>query len=111
MDGKIALRTDRLRRLREEHGWSQRQFARRCKVSDAQVNKYERGEVDPSSTYLKRIAEQLGVSTDYLLGMTDDPRGYFGDNKLSEDEYRMLEAFRRAGWPAVILMGAERISE
>lgn len=107
----IALRTDRLRTLREQHGWSQRELARRCGVSDAQINKYESGQTDPSSTYLKLIAEQLNVSTDYLLGVTDDPQGHYGDGQLSDDEHAMLQIYRREGWPGVFRFGAERLAK
>lgn len=107
---KIALRPDRLRKLREQQGLSQRGLARLCGLGEAQVNKYENGQFDPSSGYLKVIAEKLGVSTDYLLGVTDDPRGHFGDGTLNDDERDMLDTFRREGWTGVIRLGAERLA-
>lgn len=55
--------------------------------------------------------EQLGVSTDYLLGATDDPRRHFGDGQLNEDERSMLDTFHREGWPGVIRLGVERITK
>jgi len=111
LENKIALRVDRLRELREQRGWSQRELARRCGFGEAQVRKYENSETDPSSTYLKLMAEQLDVSTDYLLGMSDDPRGQFGDGKINDDEQAMLNTFRRDGWPGILRLGAEQISK
>ncbi len=100
-----------MRALREQQGWSQRELGRRCGISDTQVNKYENGLVDPSATYLKLIAEQLGVSTDYLLGVSDDPNGNYGDGQLSDDERMMLQLYRREGWPGVFRFGAERLAK
>ncbi len=111
MSNEIALRADRLRILREENGLSQRELARRCGMAVSIVSKYENGESDPSSTYLKLMAEQLGVSTDYLLGVSDDRRRKSDDLKLSEEEWAVLDALRREGWPGVFRLGAERMAK
>jgi transcriptional regulator with XRE-family HTH domain len=108
---KIALRADRLRALREQKEWSQRELARRCGFGESQVRKYENGESDPSSTYLKIMAEQFEVSTDYLLGLTNDPRGHISDSELTEDEHAMVEAFRENSWKGVMQLLAERLTE
>lgn len=57
------------------------------------------------------IAYYLDVSTDYLLGLTDDPRKRYGDTDITDDERTMLEPYRREGWPGVIGLGAERITK
>lgn len=111
MDDKTALRADRLRSLREQRGWSQRELARLCGFGEGQVRKYELESNDPSSTHLKRMAELLEVSLDFLVGMTDDPRGHVGDGTITNDEYSILETFRREGWPGVIRLGGERLSK
>lgn len=107
----ISLDINRLREIRERLGWSQRQLARRCGIGDAQINKYESGLSDPSSAILKRIAEVLGVSTDYLFGLTDDPHGHLGDGQLKDDERAMLEAYRRSGWPGVARLMADEMEQ
>jgi transcriptional regulator with XRE-family HTH domain len=107
----VALDTQRLRDARARLGWSQRELARRCGIGDAQINKYEGGLSDPSSVILKRIAEVLDLSTDYLLGLTDDPHGHLGDGELKEDERAMLEAYRRAGWPGVARLMADMMEK
>lgn len=107
----IGLRSDRLRQLRDQKGWSQRELARRCKVSDSMIGKYEGGENDPTGFILKSLAEQLEVSTDYLLGLTDDPHIQVRESELTSEERMILEAFRHNGWPAVIRLGGERLSQ
>ncbi|MEP7284851.1 MAG: helix-turn-helix transcriptional regulator [Chloroflexota bacterium] len=89
---KSALRVDRLRVLREQRGWSQRELAQHAGLGDTQINKYETGMHDPSATSVKAIAEQLGVSADYLLGLTDHPRGSYGDT-LTPEESKLIAAY------------------
>ena len=111
MATKIAFRADRLRRLREQHGWSQRELCRRCGFSEVQIRNYENGQVDPSSTYLKAMAEQLGVSTDYLLGATDNHQEHINDGLIDEDERTVLETLRREGWLGLARLSIERASK
>ena len=106
----IALKADRLRVLREQHGWSKRELALMCGLGENQVLKYERGENDPSCMSLKLVAEKLDVSTDYLLGLTDSPRGHVGDDRLNEEEQAVLKMLRQEGWSGVIRLGAEKLS-
>jgi transcriptional regulator with XRE-family HTH domain len=105
------LLPERLRRLREELNISQREFARRCGFSDSLISKYEKGESDPSSYFLKIMAEQLNVSTDYLVGLTDDPRGQAFSNELSANEQAVLDMYRREGWTGIIRLGADKLSK
>ena len=107
----MSLRMDRLRDLREAHGWSKRAMARLCGFGELQIHRYEAGISDPSTDNLRILADVLGVSADYLLSKTDDPRGNIGDGELDDNERTMLETYRRDGWPGVIRLGAERISK
>lgn len=93
----MTFRIDRLREARERLGISQRELARRCGMSDVQIGRYEKGLIDPTSTSLKQMAQTLNLSSDYLLGLTDDPRGHLGDNIIEGDEHALIEAFRREG--------------
>lgn len=105
------LRIDRMREVRERLGWSQRELARRCGVSDPLINRYESGQSDPSASNLKLIAEALSVSADYLLGLSDDPRGQMGDGQLSDDERAVLDAYRRSGWAGLARLLAEALEK
>ena len=98
----MALKIDRLIALREKQGWSQRELARRCGFTPSLLRKYETGESDPSSTYLKAIADQFGVSTDYLLGRSDDIDGKVIRVELTLEEQQILDAFRRDQWRGIM---------
>ncbi len=106
-----ALRLDRLRLVREQHGWSQRELGRLCGMGEAQIGKYENGENEPTATKLKLIAEQLDVSIDYLLGTTDDPRPALSRNELNPLERDVLNTYRRDGWLGLIRMSTDQLAK
>lgn len=60
--------------LRISKGWSQAELARRIGVSASAVGMYEQGRREPSLGLLVRLAQELGVTTDYLL-MGEIPDG------------------------------------
>lgn len=64
---------ERLRRLREDRGWTQTEVADRLNVSSVTVNRYESGERNPGSDMLIALADLFRVSIDYLLGRSDVP--------------------------------------
>ncbi|HZS24869.1 MAG TPA: helix-turn-helix transcriptional regulator [Gaiellaceae bacterium] len=65
---------ERLKRLRLERGLSQRELAAPG-VSYAYISRIEAGTRQPSVKALRRLAEKLGVSADYLeTGSSMDPR-------------------------------------
>ena len=63
---------DRLRGLRGLQ--NQTDFAARLGLKQAIYSHYETGRKAPSIEVLVRIAQKLGESTDYLLGLTDRPQ-------------------------------------
>jgi len=105
----MSLRTDRLQQLREARGWTKREFAQRCGFSELQAYRYESAVNDPSTDNLKTIASVLEVSSDYLLGLSDDPAIQVRDLKLDEAEHIMIETYRREGWRGVVRLGVEKI--
>jgi repressor LexA len=63
----------RLKRRREQLGISQRELARRMGIPQPVISDFERGARDEMTTsLLKRFAQHLGVTTDYLVGMHED---------------------------------------
>ncbi len=64
---------ERLRRVREERGLTQGELGALVHVSDATINRYEKNLRKPTPEMLRQLASVLGVSGDYLLGLSDDP--------------------------------------
>lgn len=62
----------RIRQLRAERNWSQRELARKIGVaSKSVISYYELGERFPSYETLVRLSDVFAVTTDYLLRGTD----------------------------------------
>ena len=57
----------RIALLRACEGWSQAELARRIGVSTSAVGMYEQGRREPSLDLVVRLAQEFGVTTDYLL--------------------------------------------
>ena len=56
---------------------------------------YESGKNKPNGEVIALLAQQLETSTDFLLGLTDDPSRAEKPFKLSHDELKVLTAIRR----------------
>lgn len=74
--GKIGIR---LRELREEIGWSQREVAEACGLNRKNIMRLEGEESNPTADTLMILADFYEVSVDYILCRTDS-RGSFWDN-------------------------------
>ena len=57
----------RIALLRASNGWSQAELARRIGVSASAVGMYEQGRREPSLDLVVHLANEFGVTTDYLL--------------------------------------------
>ena len=62
-----------LRKYRIEKGITQIRLSIESGVSQETISAYESGKAMPSAETLIKIADFLGVSTDFLLGRTDNP--------------------------------------
>ena len=63
---------ERLRQLRKENGYTQKELAEMIGVLNYRIYDWESGRSEPSLDDLMRLAQVLQVSTDYLLGISDD---------------------------------------
>lgn len=64
---------ERLRVARDLRGWSQGELAKRAGMPPSSIAHFEAGSRKPSFDTLRRLANALEVTTDYLLGRVDDP--------------------------------------
>lgn len=61
----------RLKQCRIERGWTQREVAIYCDITEKAYQNYELMTREPKLEVLVRIADIFGVSIDYLVGRTD----------------------------------------
>ena len=64
----------RIRDLREDRDLTQTDMGKVLSCSQRVYSNYERGDVDIPTTVLIRLADFHGVSVDYLLNRTDNPK-------------------------------------
>ncbi len=63
---------ERLYSLRKERGLIQEKAAKELGISLKSYYRYETGEREPNASTLARMADFYGVTTDYLLGRSDE---------------------------------------
>ena len=95
---------DIFKELRLDKHLSQNKVSEELKVSQALITKWESNQSTPSPKMLDYIADYFEVSTDYLIGRTNDKRMYASDEKntkivnllydklkdLSEDKQKII---------------------
>lgn len=65
---------ERIKELRKEKSITMKRLGEIIGVSEGAVSQYENGKRQPDYDILKKIADFFDVSTDYLLGRTDNPQ-------------------------------------
>lgn len=66
----------RIRDLREDHDLTQAEMGRILSCSQRVYSNYERGELDIPTEILRKLARYYGVTSDYLLELSDVPWPY-----------------------------------
>ena len=62
-----------LKKLREAAQETQKEVAKAVYVSPSAISQYEKGTASPSRGTLEALAKHFNVSTDYLLGTSNNP--------------------------------------
>lgn len=87
----------RLTTLRKKLGITQIELAEKTNLERKSIIRYENAQNTPSGKALQALAQIFGVTSDYLLGLTDEPFAVpLSDSELSELELRAVHALRRA---------------
>jgi transcriptional regulator with XRE-family HTH domain len=98
------LKTEREKRKKNDPKWTQEYVADLIGVARPTYTAYENGTKQPPLETVNNIADLLDVSSDYLLGRSDDPSpnqpsiAYYGGAKTEEEKEfldEQLEIFRR----------------
>ena len=64
---------DSFKRFRKMRGLTQQQVANALKIQKSAYQRYEQGKVVPAATVIINLSSAFNVSTDYLLGRSNNP--------------------------------------
>src|SRR3546814_20013829 len=81
----------RWRQARDLRGLDQAELARRASLPASSISHFEHGPRKPSFENLRRLAQALNVTTDYLLGRVDDPDVAAEADPLYRDMRRLTD--------------------
>lgn len=91
---------ERLLAAREKRGLSQEGLSKRSGLQASAISHFETGTRKPSFDNLRRLADALDVTTDYLLGRVTDTEALAGADtlhrhldRLTSDDREMAEDF------------------
>src|SRR5690606_3461918 len=73
-----------LKKEREKRNWSQVEVAKKVGITNAVLSNYERDYRDPDTETLKKLADLYNVSTDFLLGRTENS----SPMNMDEEEFK-----------------------
>lgn len=88
----------RLKELRLEKNLTQMDVAIGIKTGQSNIGRWEREEVLPTADFIIKIADFFDVSTDYLLGRTDELGAVVPMERktlFSETEQQLITYFRQ----------------
>lgn len=85
---------ERLREARKLRGYSQEELADKAKMPASSVAHFEGGTRKPSFESLRRLANALEVTTDYLLGRADNPEMAQAGDPLYRDVAKLTGSDR-----------------
>ncbi len=80
---------EKIKQLRQEKGYSQTFLEKRSGVNSKLLSKYENGRIIPTADTLRKIAEGLDISADYLI-FDNVPK----DGRCQLDDLELFERFK-----------------
>ena len=101
---------DRLRWLRNRAQLSQSEVAEQIGMSESQVLKWENNRAEPDAKSIRKLAGLFGVTSDYILGLADNPRGYM-DIDIMADEWAIFRALRDASFSNFMALVTQNLKE
>lgn len=93
----------RLKKLRKQKGWTQKELANQIDIRFAQLNKYECGMHIPPIEKLVQLGDVLGVTLDYLIMGNRNQIKALHNMRLIE-RLQELESFDSGDQEAIITM-------
>ncbi len=85
---------ERLTQLRKENGYiTRKSFAEKINIPETTLRNYENDDREAGHAFLKQMSDFFNVSSDYLLGLTDE-KEKFSSYQLKSSEYDQIEKYR-----------------
>ncbi|HJB45178.1 MAG TPA: helix-turn-helix domain-containing protein [Candidatus Mediterraneibacter surreyensis] len=88
--------SERIKNLRMSNDMTQTDLAKKLNITRSSVNAWEMGISIPSTTYIVELAQLFHVSTDYLLGLSDNVTldvSYLNEREI-QLVYELIQYFR-----------------
>lgn len=92
---------NRIKELREEKGLSQEELGKHLNVQKSAVSKYEKEHVSLNNDLIRELVKLFNVSSDYLLGISDDRdsdiktiAAHHDGDTWTEEELEEIEKFK-----------------
>ena len=95
---------NRIREVRMVMRMTQSDLADATGISQAGISRMEGEGLSLTAESLMRIAQALGVSSDYLLGLTDDPRPVIEGPAVTLKEWAIIQSMRKGDIALAIQM-------
>ncbi|WP_313563582.1 helix-turn-helix domain-containing protein [Ruminiclostridium cellobioparum] len=83
---KLSLR---LKELREEKRLLQKDIAKLLNITTSAYGFYEQGKRDPDTEVVRLLADFYSVTSDYILGLTDNKKQHIQKNN-NDDSFKLL---------------------
>lgn len=92
---KSSIFTQRVVAARTMRDLNQEELSKRSGLTPAAVSHFETGARKPSFDNLRKLAEALEVTSDYLMGRSEDPEGVADVNIAYRDGMKGLSSDQR----------------
>ena len=105
--------TERLKTLRQEKKHNQKDLAILLNITQTQFSYYEKGKSVPPLQTLIILSDFFGVSTDYLLDRSDDPRReeFSAESRARRTSLKVKEQALLAALPTSLLPAYQAAKE
>lgn len=79
---------EKIKQLRLNHNLTGEQLGKKFNVTKVAISNWENGNRNPDNEMLIKIADFFDVTTDYLLGRTDDPHTLISEAAINGHSYK-----------------------
>lgn len=102
---------NRLKELRIEKGKTQKEMAKDLGTTDVSIGRYEAGTREPKTDILNALADYFDVTTDYLLGRTDNRKLNVKDEKSIQKDLKDIINDFKSGQAGPAFFNGQELSE